>query len=180
MYIQQDRQLLFLKETFLTGNVASKPELQVRKSWCLLNSNWIGLENPWKGEAVTFRERSITYIKFIYSSNNKKLYLTFPSLFVSIQIDYTVNEWKCMGDWDSCAGVRQLLGGCARTANRKLQTFHSSSNRILFSSIFKISRKASNASFYINNIFGGSTRNLTICKNTFISTNKYDIDIPIC
>jgi hypothetical protein len=33
-------------ETWENVNVPSKPEAQVRRSWCLLSGNWVGLGNP--------------------------------------------------------------------------------------------------------------------------------------
>jgi hypothetical protein len=46
-------------------NDPCKPGMQVRKPWCLLNSQWVGLGNPVGG--TYFRKRSITDIKFISS-----------------------------------------------------------------------------------------------------------------
>jgi hypothetical protein len=36
------------------GNVPSNPGMQVRKLWCLLSSNWVGLGNTGVGGATIF------------------------------------------------------------------------------------------------------------------------------
>jgi hypothetical protein len=50
---------------WLTNNVLVKPGAQVRKPWCLLGRNWVGLNNPGRGN--DFRKRSIRDIKYISS-----------------------------------------------------------------------------------------------------------------
>jgi hypothetical protein len=37
---------------WMCTNVPSEPGMQVRKSWCLLSSNWVGLGNAGGGAAI--------------------------------------------------------------------------------------------------------------------------------
>jgi hypothetical protein len=67
----------------LPTNVSSKPRMEVRRPWCLLSSNLVGLGNPGEGGGQRFRKRSVTDIKFISSKKyiTKNCVLLFSILF---------------------------------------------------------------------------------------------------